>query len=499
MPTNIELDVLRASAADLCRLLEAGETTSVELVDIYIQQITKHNHQGLKLNAVISTLPALCAVAQAKDIMITGSFGLETTSGSFALKGLKTSKDAAVAILLRQAGCIVIGKPNLSEWGNSKGAGVTSGWSAVGGQAAASIQRIGGWVTVSVLQISTSLPGNPKKTSSQTPAGSSSGSAVATAAGFAPICIGTEADGSIVQPAIRAALYSMKGTVGDVDMFGTQSGGAAFDSAGPIAKTPEDCADVMEVLLPGRDFRSHLKRSWKGIGIAYLNYDIWQFPDTVCEKTPAFDEPHKSAMEEAMKKAEGLGAKVTFNAPLMTIANIAKSYKTVEQGQIARHQLAPIMKKYLSLFDDSAMKTLADIVEFNQRHASIELPPGHPNQEILENGLKDDMSDDEYNQGLKHLRSSVRNAVELVLKETGADVVMASGESLLPSIAATAGYPIASVPLGFSDYNGRPFGMEIMARNGEEEKLFEVMSAWEAMFPECRRPPQLLVNWTSTH
>lgn len=131
----------------------------------------------------------------------------------------------------------------------------------------------------------------------KTPAGSSSGSAVATAAGFALLSIGTEADGSIVQPGVRAALYSMKGTVGDVNMVGTQSGGAAFDSAGPLAKSVEDCADVMDILLPGRDFHKYLTKSWSGIKIAYLNYDDWQFPDSVCEKTPAFDEQHVSGRE----------------------------------------------------------------------------------------------------------------------------------------------------------------------------------------------------------
>lgn len=86
----------------------------------------------------------------------------------------------------------------------------------------------------------------------------------------------------------------MKGTVGDVIMKGTQPGGAAFDSAGPIGKSAEDCADVMDILLPGRDFGSHLTKSWNGIRISCLDYETWQFPDSVCEKTPAFDTQHVS-------------------------------------------------------------------------------------------------------------------------------------------------------------------------------------------------------------
>lgn len=162
------------------------------------------------------------------------------------------------------------------------------------------------------------------------------------------------------------------------------------------------------------------------------------------------------------------------------------------------------------------MKTLEDVVEFNKQHAAEELPPGdffcppplpstgssakqimkdQPSQQILENGLTDTMTDSEYDKGLKHLRESTRDAVKKCLQEADADVIMASGESLMPTIAANAGYPIASVPLGFSTYNGRPFGMEIMALNGQEGKIFEVMSAWEATFPEGRMPPPQLVDW----
>lgn len=106
----------------------------------------------------------------------------------------------------------------------------------------------------------------------------------------------------IVQPAIRAALYGMKGTVGAVNMFGTQSGGAAWDSAGPMAKSVEDCADVREVLLPGRDFHSCLGRSWKGIRIALLNYEQWQFDDEECIKTPVFDQEHVSVVFELLSR-----------------------------------------------------------------------------------------------------------------------------------------------------------------------------------------------------
>ncbi|KAI0105341.1 amidase signature domain-containing protein [Nemania sp. FL0031] len=505
MSAKYNFDILNATAGDVRRLLESGETTSVDLVKSYLAQIAKHNHKGMKLNAMIATRPVNDALEEArardkeraeknlrsrlhgipiilKDLICTGSLGMGTTTGSLALKGLKASTDATITTLLREAGCIVIGKSNLSEWGNSKGIDVTSGWSAVGGQTISPYVRGG-------------INPSDKWMGHSTPSGSSSGSAVAAAAGFAPLCIGTEVNGSIVQPAVRAALYGIKGTVGDVNMVGTQSGGAAFDSAGPLAKSVEDCADVMEILLPGRDFRNHLNGSWEGIKIAYLSYDAWQFPDSVCEKTPAFDKQHKLAMDEAMKKAESLGAQVMFNADLMSVGDITKTYNTVTQDQIGRHQLAPVIRRFLAIFNEPTMKTLEDVVEFNKKHAAEELPPDQPSQQVLENGLTDKMTDLEYSEGLRHLRESTRDAVEKCLEKADADVVMASGESVMTTIAANAGYPIASVPLGFSSYNGRPFGMEIMARNGHEEKIFEVMSAWETTFPEGRMPPPMLVNW----
>ncbi|KAI1150287.1 amidase signature domain-containing protein [Nemania diffusa] len=487
-----DFNILAATAGDVRRLLENKETTSVELVKLYLEQIAKHNHDGMQLNAMITTAPvnSVLKEAEALDMEREHSGPRSKLHGipiilkvcSLALKGLKASSDATITVLLRKAGCIIIGKSNLSEWGNLKGINVTSGWSAVGGQTLSPYAEGG-------------IDPNDRWMGHSTPAGSSSGSAVATAAGFALLSIGTEADGSIVQPGVRAALYSMKGTVGDVNMVGTQSGGAAFDSAGPLAKSVEDCADVMDILLPGRDFHKYLTKSWSGIKIAYLNYDDWQFPDSVCEKTPAFDEQHKMAMNKALRTAESLGAKVTFDAQLMSIQDITKTYNTVTQGQIGRHQLSWVIKRFLAIFNEPAMKTLEDVVEFNKQHAAEELPPDQPSQQILENGLTDTMTDSEYDKGLKHLRESTRDAVKKCLQEADADVIMASGESLMPTIAANAGYPIASVPLGFSTYNGRPFGMEIMALNGQEGKIFEVMSAWEATFPEGRMPPPQLVDW----
>ncbi|KAH7136972.1 amidase signature domain-containing protein [Dactylonectria estremocensis] len=403
-------DLLTATANNVRCILEAGETTSLP---------------GMKLNAFISTASLLSVIQEAKamdekrakghtrsrlhgipivlnGLIVTGSFGMEITSGSFALESLKAAQDATIAALLRRAGHV--------EWGNSKGIAVTSGSSATQSP----------YVQEGVTQRIYSSRSSP-------------GSAVATATSFAPLCIDTKADGSFMQPAIRAALYGIKGTVVISDMANKQSGRAEFDSADPMTKSVEDCAD-------------------NGIRVTSLNYDIWQSSEALCEKTAAFDDEHmKTGNGYSYARIKCFEALVTFGAPLMTVPNITATYEAVGQSQLATHQLAPTIKQYLPLFNEPPMGTLADVVEFNRTHTKYSLRP--------------------------------KASVHLYL---------------LPSIAAMAGYPIASIPLGFFIYYGRLFGMEFMARNGQEEKTFKVMLAREATFPEARRPPPLMLGWSSS-
>ncbi|KAI1121608.1 amidase signature domain-containing protein [Nemania abortiva] len=500
------LDVLTATASDLRHLLESGRHSSVDLVHAYLVQIAKHNHAGMSLHAITATAPVEKLVEDAaaldherktfgprsplhgipitiKDFFLSPSFGMETTCGSFALKGLNAKEDAAIATALKDAGCIIIGLANLSEWANCKGTNLTSGWSALGGQTQ-SPYVVGG------------MDPKDRWIGHTTPGGSSSGSAVGTAAGFSAFSIGSESDGSIVQPSLRAALYSIKGTVGDINMKGTMSGGAGFDSAGPIAKNVEDCADVMDLLLPGRGFRSHLTKSWDDIHIAYLDYQTWRFEDWICDPLPGFDNEHEAAVISALKAAEASGAKVTYDAHLLLPKQIMKQYNTVQMGDLLDYELAFCMERFLGLFANSTLRSIGDLVQFNKNHADLELPPHQPNQVQFEKAAASKMTQEEYESGLKHLRQSFRDAIEKCFESTNANVIMASGESFLSTISGGSGYPIASVPLGLSSFNGRPHGMLILARNGEEAKVFEVMSAWEATFPDARQPPPQLVKWS---
>ncbi|KAK5651633.1 hypothetical protein OQA88_11808 [Cercophora sp. LCS_1] len=164
---------------------------------------------------------------------------MPSTCGSFALKQGKPKANSKLFETVVAAGLIVIGKSNLSELGNAKGSNIMAGWSAVGGQTQSPYVR--GGVTANATWLSRSGP-----------AGSSSGSAVGVAAGFAPMSMGTESDGSIIMPAARAGVYALKLTPGSADTRGLQPGPPGFDCVGPFAKTTTDVA-IFSAIMQQQD------------------------------------------------------------------------------------------------------------------------------------------------------------------------------------------------------------------------------------------------------
>ncbi|KAF2111040.1 amidase signature domain-containing protein [Lophiotrema nucula] len=499
--TTQKLDVLRATAGEIRGLLDAGNTTSVELVKTYLAQIGIHNHAGARLNAVISTAPEELLLEQAqaldmerqqsqsrsrihgipilvKDQFCMPSFGLPTTAGTLGLKGLKTKNDAAIPTLLKKAGALIIATTNLSELGNAKGYNITAGWSPIGGQT--QTPYVKGGVEEDALWLGHS-----------TPAGSSSGSAVGVAAGFAPLSIGTELDGSIVQPALRVGLYSLKPTPLSHDLRGSQAEGSLNTRVSPLARTAKDVADLTAVLLGRQDYDSSLTGTWDGIRIAYLNADKWHYPEGISESNEKFDTQSKEETRIALAKAESLGAKVVYDAPLPLLSEMEKDHGAPPLGDISLFEVRLTLEKFFANFEPQPFHTLEEFVQFNEAHASEELP-GDFNQMHLERAVKHNMTQKEYERDQNLLKEKTREIIDKCLSDTGSDVIMASGESLLTSVAMAAAYPIGSVPLGWAKFNGRGFGLEVMARNGEEDKILRVMSAWERMLPEAVKPPALL-------
>jgi len=122
-----------------------------------------------------------------------------------------------------------------------------------------------------------------------------------------------------------------------------------------------------------------------------------------------------------------------------------------------------------------------------------------PKQDWFEAMLNLTMSQDLFETTLATLRKAGRAAIDKALRDNSIDVILGPSDCMFASMASAAGYPVASMPLGFADLNGRAFGVHVLARMGEEDKILRVMCAWEATFPEARRPPPLLVNWGITN
>ena len=285
-------NVLTTTVSELRDGLQNGSFTSVMIVELYLSQIEAHNHAGAHLNIILS-MPEksrLFAIAQALDnerlagrirgpmhgipIIVKDAFasspelGMETTVGSWALKASKPRRSATVIETLIRHGLIILGKANLSEFCGMKG---PPGWSAVGGQTQSAY-------------IPKGRAEGAKRFGETCPGGSSTGSAQGIAAGFAPLSIGTETSGSLVWPAGRAALYTLKLTPGSTPKDGVFHITSKFDSIGAMSKNVEDVATMSDLLrktVPSRHSKRELLvmqlgKSWDGISIGFVDIEQWR-------------------------------------------------------------------------------------------------------------------------------------------------------------------------------------------------------------------------------
>ncbi|KAL6795156.1 amidase signature domain-containing protein [Trichoderma sp. SZMC 28012] len=252
------LNLPTADVKNLQQMLTAGSITSAGLVDACLAQIRKHDGY---LHAMIQTSPLdilrevtgaldeeraagkvhgpLHGIPVLDNIATHPNTGLRTTAGSLSLWSSKPKENAKLVDLLIASGAIILGRANLSEFSNSRGSMMPSGWSAIGGQVQSAYVRGG-------------LDPDDSKDGHSNPSGSSSGSAVGVSAGYAPISVGTETDGSLLCPAGRAAPYAIKPTIGLI----------------PPARSPSE------------SYTKSLTGSWSGISVATLNYSKWRYPDS---------------------------------------------------------------------------------------------------------------------------------------------------------------------------------------------------------------------------
>src|SRR4029077_5073745 len=461
------------SATEIGRKLARGELTSAELVQMSLERIAAVD-AGLT-RSVIELNPDALDIARrrdaerrrgqtrgplhglpllVKDNIDTGDRML-TTAGSLAMTGAPAHRDAPVVARLRRAGAVLIGKTNLSEWANIRSTRSSSGWSGRGRQTR-----------------------NPHYLD-RTPSGSSSGSGVAAAAGFAAITIGTETDGSIISPSSCNGIVGMKPGLGVVSQQGIVPIAASQDAAGPMTRTVEDAAMVLCAIAQRPvDYRRWLKKD----ALRGKRLGVLRQPFT------GYSEHTDGCYERSLDALKDCGA-VLIEVDFPSAKELRES--KVEHT-ILTHELKACLNAYLGTRRVLAVKTLADVIRFNNSHAAEEMP--YFRQEVFEEaqatrGLKARAYVDARATALRLARTEGidkmlrKHRVAALVAPSNApagalDIVDGErrlGGSTQPS--AVAGYPIITVPAGTAF--GLPLGLSLFAGPASEGRLLGFAYAFE--------------------
>ncbi|KAL5598149.1 hypothetical protein FOBRF1_011942 [Fusarium oxysporum] len=492
-------DLLTVDAKTLASGLTNGHFTSVDLVERSLEMIQKHDKY---LHAMLSIVPkdqlrqrAEALDKERKDGKVRGSLhgipivikdniatvpelGMETTCGSWALHGMTPTANADLVDKLIQAGLIIIGKANLSEWAYYRSNDLPSGWSGKGGQCQSAYVRGG-------------IDPEDSNNGHSNPSGSSTGSAVAVSAGYAPLSIGTETDGSLVSPASRAALYTIKPSIGRVSQSGIIPISHTMDSAGPMAKTPHDLAALLDV-ISGTDEFATLRGSWDELSIATVDFKKWWPGEDYLKPVESATKQMHAEIQAAYDKMEELAKKYVGDVPLSPPSECFMLDGQDSEDVIMMADFKHDLNKYLESAENSKIHSLKDLIEFNKAHRDLEMPPGYDDQGLLINAEESDLSPEDYEKNLSHLRKVTRDdGLDRIFKEYGVDVIVGSSDTAIKAFASGSGYPVGNVPLGYLDFNGRPFGLAVLAAKNQEAKILKFMNAWEGTFGPRKAPPML--------
>ncbi|MGW2229835.1 amidase [Streptomyces formicae] len=412
-----------------------------------------------------------------KDLVETAD-RMHTTAGSLALEGLRPAADATVAARLRAAGAVVIGKTNLSEWAGGMSLTHHAGWSARGGQTR-----------------------NPYKLD-RSPNESSSGTAAAVAAGLCVAGIGTETNGSIIDPASANCVVGVKPTVGLVGRGGVIPGVPSQDSVGPIARTVRDAAILLGTLVgvDGRDpatraSRGHFFRDYT----RFLDADGLRGARIGVPRTTYFgySDHADEIAERAIATLRKAGATVVDPADIPT----AERLEDLPSSMVVQaYEIKRALNAYLADAPGEHPRSLAELIAFNRAHADRELR--YVRQDGLETVQRLDFTEREYREALAtNHRLSRAEGIDAVLRRFRLDALVMpttgppakidlirgdsyGGGSSTP--AALAGYPAVSVPAGFA--SGLPVGLTFMGTAWSEPVLLRLAHAYEEA-SRVRRPP----------
>ncbi|HYN82416.1 MAG TPA: amidase [Gemmatimonadaceae bacterium] len=498
---NAVFDLEEATILGLQRDMVTGKRTARSITQQYLERIESLDHRGPALHHMLDINPDALSIAASldreraerrvrgplhgipillKDNIDTGD-RMTTTAGSLALEGSIAPGDAFIARKLRDAGAILLGKTNLSEWANFRSTHSSSGWSGRGGQ------------------------GKNPYVLDRNPCGSSSGSGGAISANYAAAAVGSETDGSIVCPASINGIVGIKPTLGLLSRSGIIPIAHSQDTAGPMTRTVADAALLLTVMAGvdptdsatlasrGRT-RIDYTRSLDANGLRGARIGVAR------KRFFGYSESADRLVNEAIAVMKSRGAVIIDPADIPN----AGTYDDTE-FEVLLYEFKADLNKYLAgLRPNIRARTLKDLIDFNERNRDREMP--YFGQEIfLMAEKKGPLTEKKYRDALaKNHRNSRSQGIDAVMKKHRLDAIVAptgtpawptdlingdhfSGASSTP--AAVAGYPNINVPVGFA--HGLPVGMSIMGRAWSEPTLIRIAYSFEQA-THHRRPPRFL-------
>jgi amidase len=499
-PTVKPFEFDEASIADLQDQTRSGKCTARSLAETYLARIEEIDRRSPALNSVIELNPDALAIAEALDkergergargplhgipILIKDNIDtadhMMTTAGSLALEGSRPAKESFVALKLREAGAVILGKTNLSEWANFRSIHSTSGWSGRGG-----------------------LTRNPYAFD-RNACGSSSGSAVAVSANLCAAAIGTETDGSIVLPASINGIVGIKPTVGLVSRVGIIPISHTQDTAGPMCRSVRDAATMLSAIVgidPEDEATAGSATRSKSDYTAFLDPDGLKAARIGVVRTLfGYHESVDALIEESIVAMKKQGAILVDPANLESLGKLRASEITV-----LLYEFKADLNVYLARRGPGAnVHTLKEIIDFNDRNREREMP--YFGQDLL---LKAEamgpLRSAEYLDAMATNRRLARaEGIDAVMDKFQLDALAAptigpawitdlingdhvSGASSSP--AAIAGYPHITVPAGF--VSGLPVGISFFGRAWSEPTLIKLAYAFEQA-TKARKPPGFL-------
>jgi len=480
------------------QMFESGDITAEQLTKDYLDRIEQLDRNGPELNAVIEINPDALTIAKELDreyqnngktgnlhgipVLIKDNLDtadkMKTTAGSVAIEkyGGKPEQDSFVVKQLRKAGAIILGKTNLSEMANFRGQNSVSGWSSRGGRTK-----------------------NPYVLD-RNPSGSSSGSAVAVAANFCTVAIGTETDGSVISPSQTNGIVGIKPSIGLVSRSGIIPIAHSQDTAGPMARNVKDAAILLEVIT-GQDPEDPVTETASDID---QNYTA-NLGDTslkgkrlgILRKNLGFHPKVDQIINSVIKEMEEAGAEVV---------DVEMEYPEEwgsQEFNVLLYEYKFGLNKYFASRKNSEIHDIDDLIQYNKENEEITMP--FFGQEHVESAAsKGDLDEAEYTEAMAAYEVFRENLTKL-LDENELDALigpsggpawvtdLVNGDAYgggTSQFAAVSGFTSITIPAGY--IHGLPIGLSFIGRRFDDKKIIQLGYAFEQLNPDRRHPPEFI-------